>query len=70
MVNAPAFFSEFFLKILVDQENFIAFGFQNLVLIFMVPSGPNTTITGAIFEIDMIKVSNEFFQISHLLMPP
>ena len=50
-----------FLKILVVLENFLAFGFQNLVLIAIVLRSPKTNITGVILVIDAIKVANEFF---------
>ena len=45
---------------MVVLENFLAFGFQSLVLIFKVLWGPNTNITGVILVIDVIKVANEF----------
>ena len=47
---------------MVAIENFLAFWFQNPVLIFMVLRGPNTNITGVILVIDVIKVANEFFK--------
>ena len=46
---------------MVVVENFLAFGFQNLVLIFMVLRGPNTNITRVVLVIDVIKYANEFF---------
>ena len=42
-------------------ENFLAYGFQNLVLIVIVLQSPNTNTTGMILVIDVIKVANEFF---------
>ena len=58
------FFGQCRAKILVVLEIFLVFGFQNLVLIFMVLRGPNTNITGVIFVIDVIEVANEFFELA------
>ena len=51
---------------MVVLENFLAFGFQNLVLIVMVLRSPNTNITGVILVIDVVKVANEFFFMADL----
>ena len=42
-------------------ENFLAYGFHNIVLIDMVLRSQTTNITGMILVIDVIKVANEFF---------
>ena len=55
-----------FLKILVVLEHFLAFGFQNPVLIVMVQRIPNTNIIGIILVIDVIKVANAFFPMANL----
>ena len=46
---------------MVVLENFLAFGFQNLVLIVMILRSPNTNMTGVILIIDAIKVATDFF---------
>ena len=48
-------------------ENFLAFGFQNLVLIDMLLASPNTNITGVVLVIDVIKVANELFTMADLM---
>ena len=46
-----------FLKILVVHENFLAFGFKNLVLIVMVQPSPNTNISGVIWVIVIMNIA-------------
>ena len=60
-LNVPASSCQCRAKMLVVLENFLAFGFQNRVLIAMVLLSPNTNITGVILVIDVIIVANEFF---------